>query len=80
MVDAPRARDQIPRQPDQRRPVRGGWVCHSPAELLRREPQVGAIQAEVVGPCRQCPKAPARGALERLGCLFGLSVPAIARR
>eukprot|EP00969_Alexandrium_andersonii_P329861 14577470-Alexandrium_andersonii.AAC.1 len=46
MVAAPRARDQVARQPDQRRPVRGGGVWHSPAQLLRREPQVRAIQAE----------------------------------
>eukprot|EP00969_Alexandrium_andersonii_P365026 15465324-Alexandrium_andersonii.AAC.1 len=79
MVDAPRAHDQVPRQPRQRRPVRGGGVCHSPTELLCREPQVRAMKARVVGPRRQRPKAPASSTLERLGCLLGLSVAPIAR-
>eukprot|EP00969_Alexandrium_andersonii_P167770 7417202-Alexandrium_andersonii.AAC.1 len=35
MVDAARARDQVPRQPDQRRPSCRRGACHPPAELLR---------------------------------------------
>eukprot|EP00969_Alexandrium_andersonii_P347014 15341881-Alexandrium_andersonii.AAC.1 len=45
-VDAPRAHDQVERQPDQSCPVRGGRGRHSPAELLSREPQVRAIEAK----------------------------------
>eukprot|EP00969_Alexandrium_andersonii_P030163 1315147-Alexandrium_andersonii.AAC.1 len=43
MVNAPRARDQVPDQPDQRCPIRGSRGRH-PAALLSREPQVWAIQ------------------------------------
>eukprot|EP00969_Alexandrium_andersonii_P182357 8057696-Alexandrium_andersonii.AAC.1 len=32
--DAPRALDQVPGQPDQRGPIRGGRVRHPPPELL----------------------------------------------
>eukprot|EP00969_Alexandrium_andersonii_P208977 9229413-Alexandrium_andersonii.AAC.1 len=46
VVDAPRAHDQPPSQPDQRCPVLGGGVRHFAAEFLSREPQIRAIRAE----------------------------------
>eukprot|EP00969_Alexandrium_andersonii_P332287 14684212-Alexandrium_andersonii.AAC.1 len=39
MVDAPRAHDQIPRQPDQRCPIGRGGGRPFAAGLLSREPQ-----------------------------------------
>eukprot|EP00969_Alexandrium_andersonii_P000394 17415-Alexandrium_andersonii.AAC.1 len=46
VVDALWAHDQVPIQPDQHRPIRGGGVRHFAAELLSREPQVRAIKAK----------------------------------
>eukprot|EP00969_Alexandrium_andersonii_P225332 9952283-Alexandrium_andersonii.AAC.1 len=45
VVDVPRAHDQIPRQADQRRPIRGRRV-RIEAELLNREPRAGAAKAK----------------------------------
>eukprot|EP00969_Alexandrium_andersonii_P009709 423906-Alexandrium_andersonii.AAC.1 len=59
MADAPRACDQVPDQPDQRCPFRGSGGRHPPAALLSCQPQIRAIQAKAVCPCRQRPKIPA---------------------
>eukprot|EP00969_Alexandrium_andersonii_P310142 13705223-Alexandrium_andersonii.AAC.1 len=71
MVDAPRAHDQVPDQPDQHCPIRGSGGRHPPAALLSCERQARAIQAKVVCPRCQRPKTLACSGVEGLCAVLG---------